>query len=64
MSDSNGQRFLTLDEAAAFLNLPSKTLRDWRLRGLGPPAFKFGRHVRFDLGDLEKWVQEQREDAR
>jgi excisionase family DNA binding protein len=56
--------FLTLDQAAAFLNLPSKTLRDWRLKRQGPPAHKFGRALRYNLADLESWAEAQREDAR
>ncbi len=38
------QRWLSVEEAAEYLNIPIKTLRDWRYRRVEPSA-KFGRLV-------------------
>ncbi|GAB3120911.1 helix-turn-helix transcriptional regulator [Glaciibacter psychrotolerans] len=52
--------FLTQRELAELLQLPERTLEDWRLAHTGPPYLKLGRHVRYDLHDVLAWVQEQR----
>lgn len=52
---------LTLEQTAALLNIPVKTLRDYRLRGTGPVAYKVGQHVRYAEGDVETWLAERRD---
>jgi excisionase family DNA binding protein len=54
-------QLMTLDEVARVLQLPVKTLRNWRADGRGPRAFRVGRHVRFHPSDVEEWVAAQRE---
>ncbi|WP_432847255.1 helix-turn-helix domain-containing protein [Amycolatopsis sp. CA-161197] len=44
------------EELAAFLNIPVKTLRDWRLKKYGPPFSKLGKHVRYDPAAVRAWV--------
>ena len=39
-----------------FLGVPIGTLYQWRVRGEGPPAFKIGRHVRFDPDRVRAWL--------
>lgn len=51
---------LTLPEAAGLLRLPEKTLRHFRLNGVGPKSFKVGRRVMYTREDVETWIQEQR----
>jgi excisionase family DNA binding protein len=48
---------LSVNEVAALLQIPPKTLYQWRFRGEGPPAIRIGRHLRFDPRDLERWVE-------
>lgn len=38
-----------------------KTIRDWRYRGVLPPAIKIGGQVRWRRSDLECWEDAQRE---
>ncbi|WP_229686836.1 helix-turn-helix transcriptional regulator [Longimycelium tulufanense] len=53
--------YLTPDELVAYLKLPSKqTVYQWRTRGYGPPGVKVGKHVRFRLEDVDKWMEEQK----
>jgi excisionase family DNA binding protein len=51
---------LTIQEAAAYLNVPVATLRWWRAQGRGPRSMKLGRHVRYDKADLDQWINEQK----
>lgn len=54
--------FYTTAELAAYLRVPEGTVRDWRLKGQGPPAFKFGRSVRYRIPDVEAWAEAQRQE--
>lgn len=48
-------RYLTNDEAAAFLRLSPRTLEKQRVIGGGPRFRKFGRRVVYAIEDLEAW---------
>jgi hypothetical protein len=49
---------ITTAELAAFLSLPVKTLRDWRYTGVGPRAFRVGRHLRYEPAEVRRWLAE------
>lgn len=49
-------RYLTNEEAAAFLRLSPRTLEKLRVIGGGPRFRKFGRRVMYALADLEAWA--------
>ena len=49
-------RYLTNDEAAAFLRLSPRTLEKQRVVGGGPRFRKFGRRVVYAIDDLEAWA--------
>ncbi len=49
-------RYLTNDEAAAFLRLSPRTLEKHRVIGGGPRFRKFGRRVMYARSDLEVWA--------
>lgn len=55
----NRPEYLTCQEVADLLRLPVATLRAWRHRKVGPPAFRVGKHVRYDLAQVRLWVDEQ-----
>ena len=53
-------QILTLKEVAAYLKLTEKTA--YRLASEGKlPGFKVGGSWRFKAEDLEKWIEEQKE---
>jgi len=54
------ERFLTFEELAEMLKLPANTLKKWRYLGEGPKGTRFGRHVRFDVKDVEQWLEDRR----
>jgi len=52
---------LDVGELAAYLGVPVSTLYDWRTRGLGPRAYRFGKHLKFAVSDVRIWIEQQRE---
>ena len=50
-------RLLSVQEVAALLQVPVKTIYEWRCRGDGPTPIKVGRYLRFDPGDVALWIQ-------
>ncbi|WP_428992271.1 helix-turn-helix transcriptional regulator [Pseudoxanthomonas suwonensis] len=50
------RRYLTNDEAAAFLRLSPRTLEKLRVIGGGPRFRKFGRRVMYAVEDLVAWA--------
>jgi excisionase family DNA binding protein len=54
-------RYLTPAEVAEILGVPQDTIYQWRYKRCGPPAFRVGRHLRFDPRALQRWVDQQTE---
>ncbi len=57
--DQEEHPLLTEVEAAERLNLKPRTLQAWRLRGGGPPYAKLGSSVRYEVGRLNRWVEQR-----
>jgi predicted DNA-binding transcriptional regulator AlpA len=50
-------RYLTPEDVAELLALPSvETLYAWRRKRTGPPAFRVGKHLRYDPAELQIWI--------
>lgn len=45
-------------EVAAFLQVPVTTLHQWRYHGIGPAAYRVGRHLRYDPAVVRRWLVE------
>ena len=41
------------------LGVSAKTLAHWRLQGTGPDYVRVGRHVRYQLSAIERWLDQQ-----
>jgi len=52
-------RYLTNDEAAAYLRLSPRTLEKQRVIGGGPRFRKFGRRVMYAVADLDAWAADR-----
>jgi excisionase family DNA binding protein len=52
------QRLMTPYEVAEYLRLPVGTLYAWRYKGMGPPATRLGRDLRYRRDALLKWLAE------
>ncbi|WP_280446318.1 helix-turn-helix transcriptional regulator [Nocardia brasiliensis] len=49
-------RLWTVEEASYFLNVPVKTLYQWKWLGEGPPVRKVGRHLRYNPARVRAWA--------
>lgn len=57
------QRFMTTNEVAEMLRVPSETVRWWRHANKGPRSFKPAgtRRVLYAVEDVEAWIAGARE---
>lgn len=51
--------WLSRDEVARRLKVPTKTLAQWATQKKGPRFAKIGRFARYRLADVEAWESEQ-----
>lgn len=58
MSEQN-TRLLTIADLAAELQVPTKTIYNWRAHQppRGPSGITIGKHVRFRRADVDSWLQ-------
>jgi excisionase family DNA binding protein len=49
----------TVAQVSEFLSVPVGTLYQWRHKGLGPPAYRVGRHLRYDAAAVRRWLVEE-----
>lgn len=56
---TSDDQYLSIDDLAAKLQIPKKTIYTWRSQvpRRGPRGFRVGRHVRYRLEDVEAWVE-------
>lgn len=58
--ERNAEDLLTLSEVSEILRTPENTLRWWRQKGVGPEFFKIGRRLVTTVGDVRRFMREQR----
>jgi predicted DNA-binding transcriptional regulator AlpA len=49
-------RLLSVRELADLLQVPVRTLYQWKLRGDGPQPMRVGRYLRYDPADVAHWL--------
>ncbi|MBB4667427.1 excisionase family DNA binding protein [Microbacterium marinum] len=62
MSENNtasSRRLLTQTELAEYLQVPVRTIEDWRTRDYGPKFLRVGRRVRYRESDVDAWLDAQ-----
>lgn len=47
---------IDVGELATYLGIPVSTIYYWRTRGLGPPAYRLGKHLKFAVSDVRDWI--------
>ena len=50
------------EQLAEYLGVAVQTVHAFRRRGDGPPAYRVGRVLRFEPGEVTAWLHELRED--
>jgi excisionase family DNA binding protein len=48
--------FMTSDETAGYLRIPTETLRYWGWKGDGPRSVRVGRRRLYRRSDVEAWI--------
>ena len=56
MADVTNDKWIGIDEAAAYLGVKPGTIRDWIRKGKDIPAHKIGKQCKFKCSDLDRWV--------
>jgi excisionase family DNA binding protein len=56
---SNLVPLLSVQDLAAYLDVPVATIYAWRYRRQGPTGFKVGRHLRYRKSDVDRWISEK-----
>jgi excisionase family DNA binding protein len=51
---------LTIEELAAYLRVPVKTIYDWRYKRQGPVAMMIGRHLMWAPTDVLAWMNSRK----
>lgn len=51
--------WLTPQEICQQLQIPLQTFYQWRARGVGPHAYRIGKHLRVSQSDYETWLSLQ-----
>ncbi len=51
-------RLWTAHDVAAYLVVPVATLYQWRYLGIGPVAYRVGRHLRYEPATVQAWLNE------
>jgi predicted DNA-binding transcriptional regulator AlpA len=44
-------------DVAGFLNVPIKTIYQWRTQGYGPKGRRVGRYIRYDPTEVRSWFE-------
>jgi excisionase family DNA binding protein len=60
VATTDAARLMRPDEVAAFLGIPLRTIYRWRTRREGPSSYRIGRHIRYRVDDVERWLEERR----
>lgn len=61
--ERDSEELLTLSEVAEILKVPVNTLRWWRQRDTGPESLKMGRRLVTTVGDVRRFIRQQRRGA-
>jgi predicted DNA-binding transcriptional regulator AlpA len=60
MSKEIASSFVSPEQAARYLGVSRSWLAQLRVRGEGPPYHKFGKVVRYQLGNLQEWTDDRK----
>lgn len=59
MSDIQEEKWINIDEIAAYFGVKTATIRDWIKKYNDFPAQKIGKAWKFKYSELETWVRKQ-----
>lgn len=56
MTDMTNDKWINIDEAAAYLGVKPATIRDWIRKEKDIPAQKIGKQWKYKCSELDEWV--------
>ncbi|MCP4656756.1 MAG: helix-turn-helix domain-containing protein [bacterium] len=62
MMNQEDTQYITTVQLAEWLNIPRKTVENWRTTGrpnYGPPFARIGQLVRYNVGHVRRWLEER-----
>ena len=59
MTRDNPAALIDSPALSEWLGVPIATLHQWAHRGGGPPFIRVGRHRRYDLAQVQQWLDAQ-----
>lgn len=59
MTEPSLTPLLTTEQLGDILQVPPRTLEDWRTRDYGPKYLRLGKRVRYRAADVDLWLQAQ-----
>lgn len=62
MAKAKEKELLSPRDLAARLQVSDYTLRNWRVRGFGPPWAKIGKAIRYRIEDVREWEKKRVQD--
>ncbi len=57
MSPVTEERRWSVEDVAAYLDVPIETLYAWRKKPYGPRAARVGKHLRYDPDEVRAWFK-------
>lgn len=61
MTSTDTQRsWLGTADAGNYVGVSSATMRRWRKEDLGPRSYMVGKDIRYDIADLDAWLEVQK----
>ena len=64
MATTTRREWTGIEEFAAELGVPVRTIYGWRSKGIGPRGYRLGKHIRFRREDIEAWLESHADDPR
>jgi predicted DNA-binding transcriptional regulator AlpA len=58
-AESPACQLLTPQELSDMFHVSVETVYQWRRKRTGPPGFRAGRHLRYDLDAVRSWITDQ-----
>jgi excisionase family DNA binding protein len=60
-AEAADEQWLTPKDICTQLQIPEQTFYQWRVKHLGPRAYRIGRHLRISRSDFNLWLSSRLE---
>ncbi|OCA97837.1 helix-turn-helix domain-containing protein [Clostridium beijerinckii] len=60
MNEKINDGYISIDEAAKYLDIKTVTLRNWIKKENGIPVYRIGKQWKFKCSELDEWIKSGR----